>query len=69
MNVFQRKLLLKIFQTGCGITKMAKLAFYGNFCGLGSRGDVPKDEVDQCCQTHDNCYGEASDCKHGALEN
>ena len=48
---------------------MAKLAFYGNFCGLGSRGDVPKDEVDQCCQTHDNCYGKASDCKHGALEN
>ena len=53
------------------MTKMAKLAFYGNFCGLGSRGDYPIDEVDQCCQTHDDCYGEAkveSGCKHGALD-
>ena len=58
-------------QTGCSITEMAKLAFHGNFCGIGSRGDFPQDDVDQCCQTHDNCFGEAeieSGCKHGALE-
>ncbi|CAL1535492.1 unnamed protein product [Lymnaea stagnalis] len=35
---------------------------YGCFCGPGGTGDTPKDDVDQCCYQHDECYGSVHGC-------
>jgi len=34
---------------------------YGNYCGRGNNRAPPVDQVDRCCQIHDDCYGELSD--------
>ncbi|EFX69030.1 hypothetical protein DAPPUDRAFT_329536 [Daphnia pulex] len=34
-----------------------RLLYYGNWCGSGGMGPA-LDNIDQCCMTHDKCYGD-----------
>ncbi|XP_072346506.1 basic phospholipase A2 nigexine-like [Scyliorhinus torazame] len=39
---------------------------YGCFCRIGGSGNQPVDDLDRCCQVHDDCSGEAGmmGCSH-----
>jgi len=33
--------------------------WYGGYCGPGSSGGTPIDDLDSACKDHDDCYGES----------
>jgi len=57
-NLYQFKSIIQCYQPHLGLTDIANLADYGCWCGKGGRG-ITVDETDECCKTHDNCYGQA----------
>ncbi|XP_072103627.1 phospholipase A2-like [Mobula birostris] len=60
LNIVQLRWMIK-----CVLPKSSPLhqfIDYGCYCGLGGSG-TPVDDLDRCCQTHDNCYGAAEKIK------
>ncbi|XP_019959066.2 phospholipase A2-like isoform X2 [Paralichthys olivaceus] len=41
-----------------GSKPILNYADYGCYCGYGGNGTAV-DDLDRCCQVHDNCYGDA----------
>ncbi|XP_059105727.1 phospholipase A2-like [Peromyscus eremicus] len=60
-SISRRSLLQFYDMIKCTIPEshpLAQFNDYGCYCGYGGSG-TPVDELDRCCQTHDNCYGQA----------
>nr|AAZ22647.1 textilotoxin C chain variant 1 precursor [Pseudonaja textilis] len=60
LNLIQFSNMIKC--TIPGSQPLLDYANYGCYCGPGNNG-TPVDDVDRCCQAHDECYDEASN--HG----
>nr|AAZ22669.1 PLA-3 precursor [Pseudechis porphyriacus] len=56
LNLYQFKNMIQCANKGSRATW--HYLDYGCYCGPGGRG-TPVDELDRCCQTHDNCYDQA----------
>ncbi|XP_059842810.1 phospholipase A2, minor isoenzyme-like [Hypanus sabinus] len=57
-NIYQFNKMIKCAIPG--VIPLLRFNNYGCYCGLGGSG-TPVDELDRCCQTHDNCYGDAKE--------
>ncbi|XP_078277369.1 phospholipase A2-like [Rhinoraja longicauda] len=55
-NLIQFSNVIKCVQPGS--KPLRTFNNYGCYCGFGGSGK-PVDDLDRCCQTHDNCYGRA----------
>ncbi|KXJ26393.1 acidic phospholipase A2 DE-II [Exaiptasia diaphana] len=63
----KRNLLQFGFMVSCATGRSSfEYNNYGNFCGYGG-GGTPVDDIDRCCQEHDNCYGRNEDCAYYSL--
>ncbi|XP_078277517.1 phospholipase A2-like [Rhinoraja longicauda] len=56
-NLIQFSNVIQCVQPGS--KPLLDYADYGCYCGAGGSGK-PVDDLDRCCQTHDNCYDKAT---------
>ncbi|XP_062890223.1 phospholipase A2-like [Mobula hypostoma] len=55
-NLYQFNKMIKCANPS--ITSPLQFNNYGCYCGTGGSG-TPVDDLERCCQTHDNCYEDA----------